>query len=170
LADRFDREIAAKTVSIKAVFPETLDKALAGSGLFRNIEGSFAEKGIELVSDFRIDRVEKGRLLGSGAASIDFDLLMLMPPFSGQSPVQHLYSEEETDGFARVDLKMQVSGFPGIYAAGDITNYPGKLKLIATGAGEACIAVNNAVHWINPKAKVNPGHSSNMALFGQKDD
>ena len=22
----------------------------------------------------------------------------------------------------------------------------------------------------NPKAKVNPGHSSNMALFGQKDD
>jgi len=26
------------------------------------------------------------------------------------------------------------------------------------------------VHWINPKAKVNPGHSSNMALFGQKDD
>ncbi|HKH82379.1 MAG TPA: ferredoxin--NADP(+) reductase, partial [Gemmatimonadales bacterium] len=59
---------------------------------------------------------------------------------------------------------------PGIYAAGDITSYPGKLKLIATGAGEACIAVNNAVHWINPKAKVNPGHSSNMALFGQKDD
>jgi len=42
--------------------------------------------------------------------------------------------------------------------------------LIATGAAEACIAVNNAVHWINPKAKVNPGHSSNMALFGQKDD
>jgi len=26
------------------------------------------------------------------------------------------------------------------------------------------------LHWINPKAKVNPGHSSNMALFGQKDD
>ena len=36
--------------------------------------------------------------------------------------------------------------------------------------GEACIAVNNAVHSINPKAKVNPGHSSNLAIFGQKDD
>ena len=58
----------------------------------------------------------------------------------------------------------------GIYAAGDITSYPGKLKLIATGASEACIAVNNAVHYINPKAKVNPGHSSNLAIFGQKDD
>jgi ferredoxin/flavodoxin---NADP+ reductase len=73
----------------------------------------------------------------------------------------------------KADIKVDqvmATNVPGIYAAGDITSYPGKLKLIATGAGEACIAVNNAVHWINPKAKVNPGHSSNMALFGQKDD
>jgi thioredoxin reductase (NADPH) len=69
----------------------------------------------------------------------------------------------------KVDQVMSTN-VPGIYAAGDITSYPGKLKLIATGAGEACIAVNNAVHWINPKAKVNPGHSSNLAIFGQKDD
>jgi ferredoxin/flavodoxin---NADP+ reductase len=59
---------------------------------------------------------------------------------------------------------------PGIFAAGDITTYPGKLKLIATGVAEACIAVNHAVHFINPALKVAPGHSSNMALFGQKDD
>lgn len=62
------------------------------------------------------------------------------------------------------------TGRPGIYAAGDITTYPGKLKLIATGFGEAAIAVNQAVHWIYPDKKVNPGHSSNMAIFGQKDD
>jgi thioredoxin reductase (NADPH) len=59
---------------------------------------------------------------------------------------------------------------PGIYAAGDITTYPGKLKLIATGFGEACIAVNQIAHFLNPSAKVMPGHSSNMALFGQKED
>ncbi|HMJ18124.1 MAG TPA: NAD(P)/FAD-dependent oxidoreductase [Gemmatimonadaceae bacterium] len=62
------------------------------------------------------------------------------------------------------------TGRPGIYAAGDITVYPGKLKLIATGFGEAATAVNQAVHWIYPEKKVNPGHSSNMAIFGQKDD
>lgn len=62
------------------------------------------------------------------------------------------------------------TGRPGIYAAGDITAYPGKLKLIATGFGEAATAVNQAVHWIYPEKKVNPGHSSNMAIFGQKDD
>jgi len=62
------------------------------------------------------------------------------------------------------------TGRPGVYAAGDITTYPGKLKLIATGFGEAATAVNQAVHWIYPDKKVNPGHSSNMAIFGQKDD
>jgi ferredoxin/flavodoxin---NADP+ reductase len=62
------------------------------------------------------------------------------------------------------------TGRAGIYAAGDITTYPGKLKLIATGFGEAATAVNQAVHWIYPEKKVNPGHSSNMAIFGQKDD
>jgi thioredoxin reductase len=73
----------------------------------------------------------------------------------------------------KADIKVDqvmATNVPGIYAAGDITSYPGKLKLIATGAAEACIAVNNAVHLINPKAKVMPGHSSNMAIFGQKDD
>jgi ferredoxin/flavodoxin---NADP+ reductase len=62
------------------------------------------------------------------------------------------------------------SGRPGIWAAGDIVTYPGKLKLIATGFSEAAIAVNQAVHWIHPDKKVAPGHSSNMAIFGQKDD
>jgi thioredoxin reductase (NADPH) len=35
---------------------------------------------------------------------------------------------------------------------------------------EAAIAVNHAVHFINPAAKVEPGHSSNMALFGQPEE
>ena len=46
----------------------------------------------------------------------------------------------------------------------------GKLKLIASGFSEAAIAVNQAVHWIYPDKKVAPGHSSNLAVFGQKDD
>ncbi len=50
----------------------------------------------------------------------------------------------------------------GIFAAGDIVTYPGKLKLIATGYGEVCTAVNNAVHYIYPNKKAFPGHSSNM--------
>jgi thioredoxin reductase (NADPH) len=72
-------------------------------------------------------------------------------------------------GDIKVSQTMETN-LPGIYAAGDITTYPGKLKLIATGFAEACIAVNQIAHFLNPSAKVMPGHSSNMALFGQKDD
>ena len=69
-----------------------------------------------------------------------------------------------------VVTQMMETGRAGIYAAGDVTTYPGKLKLIATGFGEASTAVNQAAHWMYPEKKVAPGHSSNMALFGQKDD
>lgn len=58
-----------------------------------------------------------------------------------------------------VDSRMRTN-IPGIFAAGDIVTYDGKLKLISTGFGEAAIAVNNAKAFIDPKAKVSPGHST----------
>jgi len=68
----------------------------------------------------------------------------------------------------KVSQLMQTN-LEGVYAAGDVVHYPGKLELIATGYGEAAIAVNNAVHHINPKARVNPGHSTNLKIFKQDD-
>jgi thioredoxin reductase len=61
----------------------------------------------------------------------------------------------------KVDGMMQTSR-PGIFAAGDVATYPGKLKLIATGFGEAAIAVNYAKHYLDPAANIFPGHSTNL--------
>ena len=47
-----------------------------------------------------------------------------------------------------------------VFAAGDITEYPGKVRLIAVGFGEAATAVNNAAVVVDPTAHVFPGHSS----------
>ena len=57
------------------------------------------------------------------------------------------------------------TNIPGIFGAGDIVEYQGKLDLIASGFAEAAIAVNNAVHLVDPDARVNPGHSTNMKVF-----
>ena len=65
------------------------------------------------------------------------------------------------NGSIIVDSRMETS-IPGIFGAGDITTYPGKLKLIAVGFGEAPTAINNAKVYIDPDAKLSPGHSSNM--------
>lgn len=48
----------------------------------------------------------------------------------------------------------------GVYAAGDITEYDGKIRLIAVGYGEVATAVNNAAVFINPDAQLFPGHST----------
>ncbi|WP_341924082.1 NAD(P)/FAD-dependent oxidoreductase [Nocardioides psychrotolerans] len=58
-----------------------------------------------------------------------------------------------------VDPSMQTN-LPRVFAAGDITEYPGKVRLIAVGFGEAATAVNNATVAMDPSAKVFPGHSS----------
>ncbi|GHJ17529.1 MULTISPECIES: NAD(P)/FAD-dependent oxidoreductase [unclassified Micromonospora] len=58
-----------------------------------------------------------------------------------------------------VDSAM-ATNLPRVFAAGDITEYPGKVRLIATGFGEAATAVNNAAVAIDPTAHLFPGHSS----------
>ncbi len=60
-----------------------------------------------------------------------------------------------------VNSKMETS-IPGIYAAGDIATYEGKVKLIATGFGEAPIAVSNAKTYVDPTARVQPMHSTSI--------
>ena len=48
----------------------------------------------------------------------------------------------------------------GVFAAGDITDYPGKIRLIAVGFGEVATAVNNAAVHLDPDAQLFPGHST----------
>lgn len=60
-----------------------------------------------------------------------------------------------------VNSRMETN-VPGIYAAGDICTYDGKMKLIASGFGEAPTAINNAKSYIDPKAKIQSIHSSSL--------
>ncbi|MBS1724455.1 MAG: NAD(P)/FAD-dependent oxidoreductase [Armatimonadetes bacterium] len=58
------------------------------------------------------------------------------------------------------------TNLPGVFAVGDVCTFEGKLKLIATGVGEAVTAVCVAKTIIDPAAKLFPGHSSDMDQFG----
>lgn len=64
------------------------------------------------------------------------------------------------DGFMKTNL-------PGVFAIGDMVTYEGKLDLIAAGFAEAAMAVNQAVRLVDPEARVNPGHSTNLKVFKQ---
>jgi ferredoxin/flavodoxin---NADP+ reductase len=67
-----------------------------------------------------------------------------------------------------VNHRLETS-LPRVYAAGDIAHYEGKLELIATGFSEAAMAVNHAVHEINPAARYSPGHSTNLKVFKDRE-
>ena len=49
-----------------------------------------------------------------------------------------------------------------VYAAGDITDYPGKVRLMVVGFGEASTAVNNIAVALRPNEELFPGHSSEL--------
>ncbi len=61
-----------------------------------------------------------------------------------------------------VDTITMETNIPGVFGAGDIVAYPAKFKLIATGAAEAVTAVNHAVTYVNPDARLDPGHSTTI--------
>ncbi|HYI24786.1 MAG TPA: NAD(P)/FAD-dependent oxidoreductase [Thermomicrobiales bacterium] len=60
------------------------------------------------------------------------------------------------------DHTTMMTSIPGVFAAGDIATYPAKFKLIATGAAEAVTAVNHAVQYIDPTARLDAGHSTTI--------
>jgi thioredoxin reductase (NADPH) len=61
----------------------------------------------------------------------------------------------------RVDTRM-ATNLPRVYAAGDVTEYAGKVRLIVVGFGEAATSVNNAAVAIDPTLALFPGHSTDF--------
>lgn len=68
---------------------------------------------------------------------------------------------EVVDRHIPVDTRMSTN-VPGVFAAGDITEYAGKVRIMSVGFGEAATAVNNAATVLDPDATVFPGHSTEV--------
>lgn len=60
-----------------------------------------------------------------------------------------------------VDTAMRTN-LPNVFAAGDITAYAGKVRLLSVGFGEAATAINNAAITLDPVASLFPGHSTDF--------
>jgi len=108
------------------------------------------------------DKVERAVIYSNKTnvdETIEVDAVIASLGFlSTLGPIQEWGLDLEHDSI-RVNTRTETN-LRGVYGAGDIVTYPGKVKLIATGFGEAATAVNNAAAYINPKASVFPGHSS----------
>jgi ferredoxin/flavodoxin---NADP+ reductase len=101
----------------------------------------------------------------SEVVELDCDAVLLQLGFKTQLGPLKNWPLEVEKGSIKVDPVMKTS-MEAIWAAGDITIFDGKLKLIATGFGEAAIAVAQAVHHIRPDTKIQPKYSTNTGVPG----
>ena len=96
---------------------------------------------------------------------VDVDAVLLQLGFKTALGPLKTWPLEIEKGAIRVDGLMRTS-MEGVWAAGDITTFDGKLKLIATGFAEAAVAVAQAVHHIRPEMKIQPKYSTNTGVPG----
>ncbi len=87
-------------------------------------------------------------------------MLINIGVFADIGPIKH-WGLEMVGHSIVVNQRMETN-LQGVYAAGDVTTFPGKVKLIATGVGEAATAVNMAKHYIDPTQKEQPIHSTTL--------
>lgn len=136
---------------------ETVDRVLASS-----VEVRLFETLDEVIGDESVEQVRVRNLRDKTATVLDADAVLLAIGFTASlGPILGWNLNTERKRRIRVDSTM-TTNLHGVFAAGDVVTYPGKLDLIATGVSEAAVAVNHAKRHIDPTAKIEPGHSSDM--------
>lgn len=63
-----------------------------------------------------------------------------------------------------VDHGTMMTNIHGVYAIGDVSSYPGKLKLILTGFAEAAVAAHNAYNLVFPNEVLHFEHSTTKGI------
>lgn len=92
------------------------------------------------------------------------DALLLMLGFTSDLGPIEKWGLDIDDSRIEVGINMETSR-RGVFAVGDIANYPGKLKLILTGFSEGAQAVRSAVPYIRPGDKVRHVYSTALRIF-----
>ncbi|WP_404803144.1 NAD(P)/FAD-dependent oxidoreductase [Lapidilactobacillus bayanensis] len=111
------------------------------------------EKGQQLQIDLK-------KVKTTGIETMMVDKLIVNYGFTADSRILRKWDLELNGVKVKVNTRMETSR-PKVYAIGDAADYPGKMNLIATGYGEAPIAVTTALETIYPE-KVQPLHSTSL--------
>ncbi|MDQ0352830.1 thioredoxin reductase (NADPH) [Alkalibacillus filiformis] len=115
----------------------------------------------ELEGEEAIEKVKLQKTKSDETIEVEVDDLIVNYGFISQlGPIKNWGIELEKNDIV-VNTRMETN-IEGIYGAGDIITYPGKVKLIAAGFGEGPTAVNNAMQRMDPNARLQPKHSTHM--------
>jgi sulfide:quinone oxidoreductase len=127
------------------------------------LDKTLAAHDIEILHDFPIETVARNSVSTNSGAAINFDLLMLLPPFRGSSAGFYMNSIDHDD-YINVDWTMRVIGHPGIYAVGDCVNFEGpKMGHMAVRQAEVA-AVNLAAEIAGAEPEAHYSHELRLVI------
>ncbi|MEP7740013.1 NAD(P)/FAD-dependent oxidoreductase [Nocardioides sp. 31GB23] len=167
----FDWAIAARVVGAKVTLVHRRDRFRAHAASVSRA----AELGVEILTHHEVvalegtDRVAGARVMDMRTQeerALQAQHVIAALGFTANLSDMQSWGLTFRDRHVVVDSTMS-TGVKRIWAAGDLTDYPGKVRLISVGFGEAATAVNNAAVFLDPTLDIFPGHSTeNSTLAG----
>lgn len=129
------------SVRITVVSPTTITEEFGDDKMAAIIQQALIKRGIEFISDFPVSKVGSSFVSTDDGRDVNYNLLMLLPPFTGSSAASRLDFTDD-DGYINVDWTMKVVGAEGIYAVGDCVNFGGP-KIGHMAVNQAQVAAAN---------------------------
>lgn len=143
LARRFKDEIDRGSVRVKVIFPGSLRDAFGGAEIHNELETAFAKWKVSMLYDVPVNEITADEVLSAEKHRINYDLLMMFPPFRGQAILDPLGITDDED-FIKVDGGMRVFGMDDAYAIGDIVAFSGP-KFAHMAVRQAEVAASNII-------------------------
>jgi len=161
----FDWVLALHPIAASVTLVHRRAKFRAADSIVREVR----ELGVRLITDAEVTELRGNGALESvvieakGAAPIELPAQTVVAALGFTADLGPIgnWGLEIDHRAVNVDSRMATAR-ERVYAAGDVAAYPGKVKLIATGFGEAATAINNIAVALDPDAHLFPGHSSNV--------
>jgi len=147
LARRLEEKGERDRVRITVVSPTTLESEIGDIAGAVALKKQLDAHQIEFLPDRSIESLTQNSAITKSGEAIDFNLLMLVPPFRGSSAASYL-GITDGEGYIHVDSKMRVPGVERIYAIGDCTDFAGP-KMGHMAVRQAAVAASNLAAEIN---------------------
>jgi sulfide:quinone oxidoreductase len=152
LARKLEESGERERVKITIVSPSTLESEVVDPTGAALLKKELDAHQIEFLPNQQIESLTQNSAMTKSGDTINFDLLMLMPPFRGSSAASQIGLTNE-HGYINVDSAMRVYGCERIYAVGDCTNFDGP-KMGHMAVRQAEVAAANLAAEIEGRASV----------------
>lgn len=146
LARMLNQTEQSKPARITIVSPDSPNLQFGDLNIAPALRTALDEHFIEYLPDFPIERVTSSAVITSNGHALNYNLLMLIPPFRGPGAVTGLGITDD-EGYIKVDRAMRVEGVHGMYAVGDCVNFKGP-KLGHMAVQQAAVAATNVAREI----------------------